>query len=400
MPLSDLTIRSIRPCSEPVKKSDGGGLFILVQPNGSKLWRLAYRFDGKQKSLSGGPYPIVGLAAARQWRDDCKLKLREGTDPSESRQIEKRDAKISAANSFEAVARDWLNKMKPKWDARYAGIIERRLIKHIFPVIGKFPINEIDAPILLAAMRAVEQKGSIDLAHRFRSQCGQIFRYAIACGICRRDPSNDIAAALSAKPPVKHRARFSKSEIPQYFQRLAASNVEELTKLALEWTMLTMVRTTETRFMRWDELELSDKAAPIWRIPAARMKMKNEHIVPLPQQAIGLLKRLEQVNGGYECVFDHPSRSGVISENRMLFALYQLGYHGKATVHGFRGLASTVLNEACFSSDLIERQLAHVERDRVRAAYNAAEWLPQRRVMLQWWADFLDQQRDTAELIG
>lgn len=393
MALTDTAIRALRPSDKAYKRADGQGLNLLVNPNGSKLWRLAYRFGGKQKVLAGGSYPATTLAEARAWRDQAKANLASGIDPGEERRKAKREAALAATHHFESVARDWHANRKGKWSERYAWITLRRIEADIFPDLGRRPIGEIEPADILAVIRKVERRGSVDMARRLNNHIGEIFRYAVALGIAARDPSRDILAALKDRPPVKHRAKLSAAELPGFFVKFGEEPFEPLTRIALLFTIYTLVRTNETRFARWSEFEGLDGPEPLWRIPAARMKMRSEHLVPVAPAVGALLSELRDLGLPGPLLFP-GSRRGVISENTMLYALYRLGYHGKATVHGFRGTGSTILNETgLFESDWIERQLAHDERDQVRAAYNAAQYLPQRRRMMEWWADYLDRQQ-------
>lgn len=407
--LSDATLRGLKPNAKAFKKSDGGGLHILVLPSGTKLWRLSYRFDGKQKTLANGTYPATGLANARQWRASVKTHLEKGNDPSEMQKAEKRAAKAAKGNSFEIIARAWLASIRPQWSDRYAALVIGRFENDVFPKIGKLPIATIDGPTLRAMLKPIEDRGAVEFAHRIRAHCGNVFRFAIADGKATSDPSTAIAGAQPKPRPVVHRSRVKASEMPEFFSRFAKDEGHELTHLALRWTILTIVRTQETRFALKDELEGLGGPAPLWRIPPERMKMQNEHIVPLSRQAVALLSAILELSGNSDFLFPMPgTKKGVISENRMLDCMYRMGYRGKATVHGFRGLASTVLNEETrvddrgeavrmWDADWIERQLAHVEQDEVRGAYNAAEWIGPRRRMLQWWADWLETQ-ETAGL--
>lgn len=403
--LTDTAIKALKSGPKDFKKSDGGGLFLLVTSRGSKLWRLAYRFAGKQKLLSGGAYPEVSLANARKWRDEARSQLAAGNDPSAIRREAKRAAKVAQDNSFEAVARDWLAAREASWTPRYAALVKGRLEADVFPLIGAKGIATIDPPTLLDAIRTIERRGSIEMAHRVKNHCGEIFRYAIAEEKCTSDPSRDIGAAMKRPAPVRHRAKIDAKQLPAFYARLNQDDGERLSHLALRWTILTMVRTQETRFAQWDEFEGLDTPEPLWRIPPSRMKMRTEHLVPLPPQAVALLEEIRKVHPYLECsnaklrsyLFPvSSSRTWTISENRMLDVMYRMGLRGKATVHGFRGLASTVLNEAGdFAPDWIELQLAHVPRG-VRAAYNSARYLRHRRRMMEWWADYLD----TAERKG
>ncbi len=398
--LSDANIRSQQPGPKPFKKADGGGLFILIMPNGKKFWRLTYRYGGKQKLLSGGEYPVIKLAEARKWRDEARAHLFAGRDPSEVRQAEVKARAAESANAFEIVAREWLHTRSCVWSERYARITTTRLEQDIFPDLGKVPIADIDPVMLLEALRKIEARGSIEMAHRIRNHVGEVFRYGIATQRCRSDPSRDLAAAMMRPPPVKHHAKVSARELPDFYAKLAQDEGTAITHLALRWTILTMVRTQETRFALWSEIEGLDTDQPLWRIDAERMKMRSEHLVPLPRQAVAMLKEIEAANVyrtagnarlGKFLFPNATSKTGTISENRMLDVMYRMGLRGKATVHGFRGLASTVLNESGeFEPDWIEVQLAHVARG-VRAAYNSARYLPHRRNMMQWWADYLER---------
>ncbi len=398
--LSDAMIRSLKAGPKPTKHADGGGLFILVNPDGKKHWRLSYRFAGKQKLLSGGPYPIVKLSDARKWRDEAKAHLLEGRDPSTIRKAEKKALAAKGQDAFEIVAREWLHTRSKVWSERYARITRTRLEQDIFPGLGSVPIGDIDPVMLLTELRKIEQRGSVEMAHRIRNHVGEVFRYGIATQRCRSDPSRDIAPAMMRPAPVKHRAKVDARDLPQFFAKLAQDEGTRMSHLALRWTMLTMVRTQETRFATWSEIEGLDGNQPLWRITPDRMKMRSEHLVPLSRQAVALLKEIEAANvfrtAGNARLgkFLFPvatSKSEVISENRMLDILYRMGLRGKATVHGFRGLASTVLNESGeFEPDWIEVQLAHVARG-VRAAYNSARYLARRRIMMQWWADYLER---------
>ncbi len=397
--LTDIALRALKADAKPFKKADSGGLFVLVQPNGKKHWRFTYRFGGKQKLLSGGAYPFVSLAEARNWRDEAKRSLFAGQDPSEIRKAAKRQAAATSTNSFKSVANAWLESRKLVWSQRYARIVRTRLEEDIFPDLGHVNIGAIEPPALLATLRKIENRGSVEMAHRVRNHCGEVFRFGLAESKCTRDPSRDISAAMAQPAPVRHRAKVEAKDLSSFFTKMHADEGEQLTHLALRWTILTMVRTQETRFARWDEIEGRGTPEVMWRIPADRMKMRSEHLVPLPPQGADLLDAIEKANvfrgagNSHLGQFLFPvaySKSGVISENRMLDIMYRIGLRGKATVHGFRGLASTVLNETgLFEPDWIEAQLAHITTG-VRGAYNSAIYLPHRRNMLAWWGKFLE----------
>jgi integrase len=260
-------------------------------------------------------------------------------------------------------------------------------------------VAAIDTDDVLEALRQIEARGAIETARRVKDYVQDVFRYAKSERLVKLNPADELAAALATPPPPKRRTALKSRDLPAFLAALADYDGDERTGLAIRFTLLTFVRTGEVRFARWSELEDLDGASPHWRISAERMKMRNEHLVPLAPQAVAVLSKIRPLAGGSDLLFPAPTGSGVMSENTMLFALYRMGYHQRATIHGFRGMASTILNENGFNRDWIERQLAHVERNQVRAAYNAAEWLPQRRDMMRWWADFIEAG-GTAPLAG
>lgn len=388
MTLSNLQCKTIKPDSKPKKFSDGNGLYLEVVPNGSKYWRLKYRYAGKEKKLSLGVYPQISLAEARKKRDEAKKLLIANIDPSAA----KKEAKIQqlkiVENAFEKIAREWHEKKLSSWTPRHAIYIMRRLEADIFPPLGHKDIKEITAPELLAALRAIEERGALDIAHRAQQTCGQIFRYAIAIGKADRDISSDLRGALKTFKKGNY-ARLDARDLPEFMQKLKIYDGELQTKLAMKFLLLTFVRTGELRGAKWDEIDLEKKE---WRIAAARMKMREPHIVPLSYQAIEILSKLKEMNFNKEHVFPNRNKpTSFISENTLLYCMYRMGYHSRATVHGFRATASTILNENGFAPDVIERQLAHAERNKVRASYNHAQYLPERRKMMQWWGDYLEE---------
>lgn len=385
--LSDAKARNAKPKPRPYKLSDGEGLFLLVIPSGSKYWRLKYFFAGKEKVLALGVYPEVSLGEARERRAQARKLLAAGNDPGETKKEAKRLQTFQAANTFEEVAREWLSHRRHEWIGRTWETRQTRLERLVFPKLGKRPIAQITAPEVLAMIRAVESRGTLDTARRVMQMCGQIFMYAIATGRAERNPVPDLRGALKV-PVAQHYSFLSEKELPEFLAKMNSYDGSYQTKLALQFLILTFVRTNELREAKWAEIDWN-KAE--WRIPAERMKMKELHIVPLSEQAVAVLKKLQEVNGTYDYVFpNRQSPSKFMSENTILFALYRMGYHSRATGHGFRSTASTILNEHGFRADVIERQLAHGERNAVRAAYNHAQYLPERRQMMQWWADYLD----------
>jgi integrase len=388
MPLSDAKARNAKPRTKPYKLADGEGLFLVIMPSGSKYWRMRYFFAGKEKLLALGVYPEVTLTDARDRRADARKVLAAGGDPGEAKKEAKRIAILKTANSFETVAREWFEKRKHEWAASSVRTMLARLEQHILPKLGPRPIADISPPEVLAMLRVVEARGALETAQRLMQMCGQVFMYAIATGRAERNPVPDLRGALKT-PVVKHHAFLKASDLPKYLKRLDAYDGDVQTKLALRLLLLTFVRTTELRAAEWTEIDW-DKAE--WRIPAERMKMRELHIVPLSKQAIATLRQLQKHSGNLQYLFPNQHKPATfMSENTMLFALYRMGYHSRTTGHGFRSTASTILNEHGFRADVIERQLAHTERNTVRAAYNHAQYLPERRKMMQWWADYLDE---------
>ena len=334
--------------------------------------------------------PIAPAALARAARDDAKRGLAANVDPSAAKRERMRAAKVATGNTFEAVAREWHDNWKGARTPYYAGQILRRLEADVFPAIGRRPIAELEPPELLDMLRKVERRGVNETARRLKQLIGQVFRFAIVTGRAKRDPSADLKDALRARgEPQRHRA-MPLQELPAFLRKLETYSGERQTKLALKLVTLTFLRTTELRAGKWNELEDLDGKSAQWRIPAERMKMRLEHLVPLSREAVAVLRELRTLSGASPNIFPSPGKEGCMSSNTMLYALYRMGYHGRATTHGFRAVASTILNESnLFNRDWIERQLAHVERNEVRRAYNAAEWMPGRRRMMQWWADHI-----------
>jgi integrase len=397
MPLTATAIRNTKPADKPIRLFDGGGMYLEVSPAGGRWWRLKYRFVGKEKRLSLGVYPEVSLAEARSRREDARKLLAAGIDPSDQRKAAKREAEGREINSFEAVAREWYGKQAHVWVAHHASDVLRRLESNLFPEIGSEPIAEVTAPMLLAAVRKIEHRGAHDLAHRVLQVASQVFRYGVATGRCQRDPAPDLRGALTPHKS-KHQAAVAPEELPALLRAIDGYGElgDKLTAYALRLLVLTFVRTNELIGAEWSELDLD---SAVWIIPATRMKMKTEHVVPLSRQAIEVLREIRAIGCSSRYVFPGRNPDKPISNNTMLFALYRLGYKGKMTGHGFRAVASTILNEAGFRADVIERQLAHCERNEIRGAYNRAEYLAERRKMMQQWADMLDALAQGAQVI-
>jgi integrase len=389
MALTDTKVRSVKPREKSYKIADGKGLFLVVKPNGSKYWRFRYHFGDKEKLLAIGIYPDVSLADARRKRDDARKLLADDTDPGIAKQLKKRAKKLAAENSFEAIAREWNIKFASKWTPEHGAKILLRLEKDIFPWLGHHPIIEIAAPELLAVLRRIENRGAIETAHRTLQNCSQIFRYAIATGRAERDVSADLRGAI---PPVKKRHLASITDpkaIGDLLRTLNDYNGHFVTKCALQLAPLVFVRPGELRKAEWSEFNFETAE---WRIPPEKMKMRITHIVPLSTQALSILHEIKALTGNGKYVFPSlRTLSRPMSNNAVLGALRRLGYtKDEMTGHGFRSMASTLLNEQGWNRDAIERQLAHAERNNIRAAYNYAEYLPERRKMMQHWADYLD----------
>lgn len=387
MSLSDAKVRNAKSKSKPYKIADGEGMFLLVSPSGSKYWRLKYHYAGREKLLALGVYPEVSLTDARERRLQARKTLAAGNDPGDVKREAKRLAVLQTENAFETVAREWYEQRKHEWKPSSAKTTLKRLERHIFPKLGKRPISSISAPEILSMLRVIEGSGTLDTAQRVMQMCGQVFMYAIATGRAERNPVPDLRGALKT-PVTKHHAYLKAADLPEFLKKLEAYDGALQTKLALRFLLLTYVRTIELRGAEWPEIDFK-KAE--WRIPAERMKMKELHIVPLSRQAVAVLRELQKHTGNRQHLFPNQHNPvSYMSENTMLYALYRMGYHSRTTGHGFRSTASTILNENGFMPDVIERQLAHCERNKVRAAYNHAQYLPERRKMMQWWADYLD----------
>ena len=397
MALTDTTCRNAKPEEKSRKLFDGGGLYLEVMPTGSRYWRLKQRIVGKEKRLAIGVYPEISLKEAREKRDEAKKLIREGIDPSEAKKEQKRLKIAEVEHSFENIAREWHEDQERGWTERHAHYVLKRLEADIFPALGVRAINEIKPVELLAVIKEIEKRGAMDIAKRALQTCGQVYRYAVIHGKADYDITPGLRDGLKRPEKQKHFASLKEHELPEFLHKLKSYDGDLQTKLALKLLILTFVRTTELRGACWEEIDVEKKE---WRIPAERMKMREEHIVPLCKQSIAILKALEPISGYREHVFPNRNKPlTFISENTLLYAIYRMGYHSRATGHGFRATASTILNENNFRPDVIERQLAHGERNKVRAAYNHAEYLPERRVMMQWWGDYIERVTIDGEVI-
>jgi len=389
MPLSDIAIRNSKAKEKPYKISDEKGLYLLVNKTG-KYWRFDYRFNAKRKTLALGVYPDITLAVAREKRNEARTLLANDVDPSLNRKVQKAASVERSANSFEVVAREWFAKYSPNWVASHGDKILRRFERDIFPWLGARPIADITAPELLTALRRIENRGAIETAHRVHQNCGQVFRYAIATGRALRDTSADLRGAIPPTKKKHHPSITDPNKIGELLKAIDNYQGSLITKCALKLAPLVFVRPGELRKAEWKEFDLMGAE---WRIPAEKMKMRELHIVPLSTQAIAILQELHGLTGRGQYVFPGARTNGrPMSENTVNAALRRLDYSSEElTGHGFRSMASTLLNEKGWHRDAIERQLAHAERNSIRAAYNYAEYLPERRKMMQAWADFLNE---------
>ncbi|AIA29803.1 tyrosine-type recombinase/integrase [Leptospirillum ferriphilum] len=386
--LTDASIKNAKPKEKAYKLTDGEGMFLLLNPNGSRWWRFNYRIGGKHKQISFGVYPEVTLKEAREKRDEARKMLRDGIDPSQAKKAQK--ASDSGANSFETIAREWFAKFSPTWTPSHGDRILRRLERDIFPWIGKRPISEIKAPELLTVLRRIEERGAVETAHRASQNCGQVFRYAVATGRAERDPTGDLKGSIPPTKQKHHASIIDPREIGALLRAIDAYEGGLIVRCALRLAPLVFVRPGELRTAQWSEINW-DKSE--WVIPAERMKMREKHIVPLSRQSLEILRELQPLTGDGKYLFPSPRTSDrPMSDNAILSALRRMGYTGdQMTGHGFRSMASTLLNEQGWHRDAIERQLAHAERNKIRAAYNYAEHMPERRRMMQSWADYLGE---------
>jgi integrase len=396
--LTDTEVRKAKPADKPYRKFDGGGLYVEISPAGGKLWRWKYRFHGKEKRLAIGTYPDIGLAEARDKRDAARKLLAAGTDPCMQRRAEKAAGAERAANSFAAIAEEWLSTQAKHMAAATMEKARWTFDDLVFPWIGSRPIAEIDSPEMLKLLRRIEARGAHETAHRTKQRCGQVFRYAIATRRASYDPTVSLRGTLT---PVKVKHRPAITDPAKIGELLRASDGYTgglVVRSALKLAPLLFTRPGELRKAEWAEIDM-DTAQ--WRIPAGKMKMREEHVVPLPAQAVAILRELHPLTGRGRYVFPgERSASRPMSEAAVNAALRRMGFDKDTmTGHGFRAMASSRLNEMGWAPDVIERQLAHAERNKVRAAYNRAQYMEERQRMMQAWADYLDGLRSGAAVV-
>ncbi len=391
MKLNISTIKNAKASGKPKRLSDGKGLYLLVNPNGSKWWRLDYRINGKRKTLSMGVFPDVGLADARAKMLEAKSLIAKGIDPSEQRQ--EKQAHQKGSNSFEIVSKEWIDTKTTEWTDKHTKAVITSLENNIYPHIGHIPINEITPMKMLEVLKHIESRGSLEMLKKTRQRCNAVFVHAKFKGLIDSNPAEGISQVLK-KHTVKNYLSIKLKELPELVNAINTYPLEPTTKAGLLIALYTFQRTNEIRFARWNEIDFEQS---LWTIPAERMKMKREHVVPLSKQAIQVLKDLKPLTGHYELVFasSHRPESQPMSENAMLYALYRMGFHSRMTVHGFRHLASTSLNEMGFDGRWVEKQLSHEDKNAVRGTYNKAQYLPERTKMMQEWADFVDRSDGT-----
>ncbi|MEJ8676456.1 tyrosine-type recombinase/integrase [Chromobacterium amazonense] len=400
MPLTDAAIKNAKPREDGkhLKLTDGQGLSLWVMPTGAKYWRLKYRINGKEKLLALGVYPEVSLKEARLKRDDTRKQIADGEDPAAMRKMDKVIKLAAAANTFEAIALEWHARESHEWSAAHSDRVLSAMQTHIFPYIGDRPINEIRPLELLEVLRKVESAGNIDTTKRLRQRCSAVFRLAILTGRCDSDPAAPLTDALKSQQSTPRKA-LMREDIPAFLEALEKYDGSVQTKLMMKLMLLTFTRVGEMAMARWEEIDF-DKA--LWTIPPEHRKLPEKskktappHLVPLSKQALEVLRQLHAISGGREHLF--PNRNSPrrpMSPETLRRALHRMGFRGKADVHGFRSTASTILNEEGFNPDAIERQLSHIETNKVRAVYNRAEYMEERQKMMQWWANYIQSLKN------
>lgn len=397
--LSALEVKNAKPKEKPYKIPDGLGMFLYVAKTGKKTWRYRYKIAGIESTFTLGDYPEMSLEKARQARMEARALVKQGINPSHKRKeeylqaIKERKEEILAnQNSFEAITIEWIDQQKDGWSRDHCNAVLATLRADAFPSLGSLAVDKITPPDVLKIIREIESRGALEIARKVLQRMNAVFRYAIQTGRLIHNPAADMQGVIKTRK-VEHRAALTKNELPEFFRRLQQSDEHIITKAALLFTIHTATRSGEVRLARWNEIDLDEM---VWKIPAERMKMRSPHIVPLTSQTKEILKAMESHKVSEDgLVFPGiKNRNKPLSENTMLYALYRMGYHSKATVHGFRATFSTIANESgLFSGDVIEKVLAHEQRNKVRAAYHRSEYIEQRRELLLWWSSLLDEMR-------
>ena len=398
MKLNDRQIKNAKPAEKPFKLNDGKGLYLYINTSGGKLWRFDFSYNGKRKTLSIGKYPTVSLVEARAAAENARRLLVSGQDPSEAKQQEKRERQAAALNTFEAIARRWHSDNLIRWKENHAARVLRYFETDVFPVIGAMPIQEIRVSDIKTVLDGVMTRGVNNTAEKIREWTGAIFDYAVMLEVVETNPAYSLRKYIPAKQ-TDHRPALPREELTEFFRRLILAEIEPQNRIALILNMLTFLRSTELRGGQWNEIDFD---AAIWTVPAQRMKHektapKPPHAVPLADWTLELLAELKELTGNTPFLF--PSRTktdGFISDATISRIIERMGYKGRVTPHGFRSLASSVLNEQGFNPDAIERQLAHIENNKIRAAYNRADYLNERKEFMQWYSDFLQERYNQA----
>ena len=398
MKLNDRQIKNAKPAEKPFKLNDGKGLYLYINTSGGKLWRFDFSHNGKRKTLSIGKYPTISLVEARQAAENARRLLVSGQDPSEAKQQEKRERQAAALNTFEAIARRWHSDNLIRWKENHAARVLRYFETDVFPVIGEMPIQEIRVSDIKTVLDGVMTRGVNNTAEKIREWTGAIFDYAVMLEVVETNPAYSLRKYIPAKQ-TDHRPALPREELTEFFRRLILAEIEPQNRIALILNMLTFLRSTELRGGQWNEIDFD---AAIWIVPAQRMKHektapKPPHAVPLADWTLELLAELKEITGNTPFLF--PSRTktdGFISDATIGRIIERMGYKGRVTPHGFRSLASSVLNEQGFNPDAIERQLAHIENNKIRAAYNRADYLNERKEFMQWYSGFLRERYNQA----
>ena len=387
MPLTDSAIKTAKPKDKPYKLSDAHGLYLEVTPTGSKLWRLKYRVGGKEKKLAFGAYPLTTLAEAREHRDTARKLLANGIDPGEQKKADRQAQKVTGV-TFEALEREWFEYNAPRWAESTARKARLYMDNDVLPVIGSRPVKAITRPELVELVRKVEARGTLNAAGKIRQWLHQIYRFGLASGVVDSNPATDLDVVAAPAKAARHHPHVTFAELPELLGKIDTTNIHTLTRCAIRLLVLTAVRPGELRAAPWSEFDLE---AATWTIPKERMKARRPHVVPLPRQALTILRTLEEISGSYALLFPGQQKADrPMSDNTINKALRLMGYEGRQTGHGFRHLLSTELNGRGYNKDWIERQLAHGDNDEIRATYNHAAYLEQRREMMQAWADSID----------
>lgn len=400
--LTVVKIRAAKPKAKPYKLADGHGLYFHVAKSGKRTWRYRYKIAGKESTFTLGEYPLLSLEQARNARMEARELVKDGKNPAHERRAERKttikkeeSTRKVKENTFESIALEWVDLQRERWSEPHANAVLATLKADAFPILGSLPVDTITPPMVLQVVRNIESRGSLEVAHKVLQRISATFRYAVQTGKSTYNPAAEMKGVLMSRK-VAHMTALTFDDLPDFLKNLTNGDIHVTTKLALQFTILTAARSGETRGATWDEINLEEK---LWKIPAERMKMDSPHTVPLSKQAVAILERVGKLYGKTGFVFPGIRQGSTqLSNNTMLYALYRLGYHSKATVHGFRATFSTIANESGFEGDVIEKALAHEQRNRVRAAYHRSEYLEQRRELMQWWGDLLQQLEYGAEI--